>query len=77
LAKYYGFTDEELEFISNYDSRRVSAGSIENRNGILRGHFPEKHNWNLTSQKQIDKVVSKINLTPMKYLGYKTPFVKI
>jgi IS30 family transposase len=27
----------------------------------------------LTSQKQIDTVVSKINLTPMKYLGYKTP----
>jgi IS30 family transposase len=48
-------------------------GSIENRNGILRRYFPKKHNWSLTSQKQIDKVVSKINLTPMKCLGYKTP----
>jgi IS30 family transposase len=27
----------------------------------------------LTTQKKIDKVVSKINATPMKYLGYKTP----
>jgi IS30 family transposase len=48
-------------------------GSIENRNGILRRYFPKKHDWNLTSQKQIDKVVRKINLTPMKCLGYKTP----
>jgi IS30 family transposase len=27
----------------------------------------------LTSRKKIDKVVSKINATPMKCLGYKTP----
>jgi IS30 family transposase len=48
-------------------------GSIENRNGILRRYFPKKHNWNLTSQKQIDRAVNKINLTPMKCLDYKTP----
>ncbi|MDR1533457.1 MAG: hypothetical protein LBS62_14975 [Clostridiales bacterium] len=47
--------------------------SIENRNGILRRYFPKKHNWRLTTQKKIDKVVSKINATPMKCLGYKTP----
>jgi IS30 family transposase len=48
-------------------------GSIENRNGILRRYFPKKHNWRLTTQKKIDKVVSKINATPMKCLGFKTP----
>jgi IS30 family transposase len=48
-------------------------GSIENRNGILRRYFPKKHDWRLTTQKEIDKVVSKINATPMKCLGYKTP----
>jgi IS30 family transposase len=48
-------------------------GSIENRNGILRRYFPKRHNWRLTTQKKIDKVVSKINATPMKCLGYKTP----
>jgi IS30 family transposase len=54
-------------------------GSIENRNGILRRYFPKKHNWSLTTQKKIDKVVSNINATPMKCLGFKTPaevFVK-
>jgi IS30 family transposase len=48
-------------------------GSIENRNAILRRYFPKKHNWHLTTQKQIDKVLVKINSTPMKCLGYKTP----
>jgi IS30 family transposase len=48
-------------------------GSIENRNGILRRYFHKKHNWALTGQKEINKVVSRINSTPMKCLGYKTP----
>jgi IS30 family transposase len=49
-------------------------GSIENRNGILRRYFPKKHDWRLTTQKQIDKVIRNINSTPMKCLGYKTPY---
>ncbi|MHB9291454.1 hypothetical protein Holit_00530 [Hollandina sp. SP2] len=48
-------------------------GSIENQNGILRRYFQKKHHWRLTTQKSIDKVVSKIKVTPMKCLGYKTP----
>jgi IS30 family transposase len=48
-------------------------GSIENRNGILRRYFPKNHNWRLTTQKEIDIVVNKINATPMKCLGFKTP----
>jgi IS30 family transposase len=48
-------------------------GSIENRNGVLRRSFPKKHNWDLTEQKEIDTVINKINLTPMKCLSYKTP----
>jgi IS30 family transposase len=48
-------------------------GSIENRNGILRRYFPKKHNWALTTQKKLDKVLNKINSTPMKCLGFKSP----
>jgi IS30 family transposase len=48
-------------------------GSIENRNGILRRYYPKKYNFSLTTQKQIDKICKKINSTPMKCLGYKTP----
>jgi IS30 family transposase len=48
-------------------------GSIENRNGILRRYYPKKYDWRLTGQTEIDKVVSTINATPMKCLGFKTP----
>jgi hypothetical protein len=41
-------------------------GSIQNRNGIPRRCFPKKHNWSIRTEKGIDKVVNKINATPMK-----------
>jgi IS30 family transposase len=47
--------------------------SIENRNGILRRYFPQKHNWGLTTEKKIDKIVNKINAMLMKCLGFRTP----
>jgi hypothetical protein len=37
----------------------VSAGSIENRNGILRRFFPKKHDWRLTKKTELDKVLRK------------------
>jgi IS30 family transposase len=68
-------TDNELGtrsyFCKPYHS--WEKGSIENRNGILRRYFPKKHDWVLTTQKELNKVVNKINSTPMKCLGYKTP----
>lgn len=49
-------------------------GSVENRNGILRRYFPKKHNWDLTSQEELDKVICKINSMPMKCLAFRTPY---
>ena len=48
-------------------------GSIENRIGMIRRYFPKKTDWSLITQKQLDKVVKKINTRPMKCLGFKTP----
>jgi IS30 family transposase len=39
---------------------RWEKGSIENRNGILRRYFPKKHNWALTTQKELNKALNKI-----------------
>jgi IS30 family transposase len=67
-------TNKELRtksyFCKPYHSWK--KGSIENRNGILRRYFPKKHGWVLTGQKELNKVVDRINSTPMKCLGYKT-----
>lgn len=68
-------TDEILKtkayFCNPYHS--WEKGSIENRTGMIRRYFPKKTNWSLITQKQIDKVVNKINTRPMKCLGFKTP----
>ena len=68
-------TDEILKtkayFCNPYHS--WEKGSIENRIGMIRRYFPKKTNWSLITQKQIDKVVKKINTRPMKCLGFKTP----
>jgi len=48
-------------------------GSVENGNGVLRYDLPRSANIDSLSQKQIDKIVDKINNRPMKCLGFKTP----
>ena len=40
---------------------------------MIRRYFPKKTDWSLITQKQLDKVVRKINNRPMKCLGFKTP----
>jgi IS30 family transposase len=52
---------------------RREKGGIEVLGGILRRYFPQKHKWRLTARKKIDTVVSGINATPVKCLGFKTP----
>jgi IS30 family transposase len=58
-------------FCKPYHSRE--KGSIENRNGILRRYFPKRHNWGLTTQKELNNIVDRINNTPMKCLRFRTP----
>lgn len=48
-------------------------GTNENTNGLLRQYFPKGTDFNLVSQKEIDKVVHKLNNRPRKCLGYRTP----
>ena len=48
-------------------------GTNENTNGLLRQYFPKGTDFNLISQKEIDKVVDKLNNRPRKCLGYRTP----
>ena len=48
-------------------------GSVENGNGVLRYDLPRSTNIGSLSQKQIDKIVDRINNRPMKCLGFSTP----
>ncbi len=58
---------------SRNEAGHWEKGSIENRIGMIRRYVPKKTDWSLITQKQLDKVVKKINTRPMKCLGFKTP----
>ena len=58
-------------FCDPYSS--YQKGSVENGNGVLRYDLPRSSNIDSLSQKQIDKIVDKINNRPMKCLDFRTP----
>lgn len=48
-------------------------GKNENTNGRLRRVFPKRFDFSTITQRQLDKVVYKMNHTPRKSLFWKTP----
>lgn len=48
-------------------------GTVENRNGIVRRYFPKGTNFDNVSEVELLAVQNKINSTPMKLLGFRTP----
>jgi IS30 family transposase len=49
-------------------------GLNEHTNGLLRQYLPKKIPFDTLTQKQLDKIVAKINNRPRKVLGYRTPY---
>lgn len=47
-------------------------GSVENGNGVLRFELPRTTPINGMSQKEINRLVQRINRRPMKCLGYRS-----
>jgi IS30 family transposase len=48
-------------------------GLNENTNGLVRQYFPKKSDFSKITDRQLDKVVGKLNNRPRKTLGYKSP----
>jgi IS30 family transposase len=49
-------------------------GLNEHTNGLIRQYLPKKIPFDTLTQKQLDKIVYKINNRPRKVLGYLTPY---
>lgn len=49
-------------------------GTIENRNGIIRQYLPKQTDFRQLTPELIRKIQDSINYTPMKCLGYLTPY---
>jgi IS30 family transposase len=54
--------------------RSWERGLNEHTNGLIRQHLPKKIPFNTLTQKQLDKIVDKINNRPRKVLGCLTPY---
>ncbi len=48
-------------------------GLNENTNGLVRQYFPKKSDFSKITDREINKVVERLNNRPRKTLGYKTP----
>ena len=48
-------------------------GLNENTNGLVRQYFPKKTDFSKITDRQIERVVERLNNRPRKTLGYKTP----
>jgi IS30 family transposase len=54
--------------------RSWERGLNEHTNGLIRRYLPKKIPFDTPTQKQLDKIVDKINNRPRKVLGYLTPY---
>lgn len=61
----------DFYFAHPYSS--CERGLNENTNGLVRQYFPKKSDFSKITDKQINKVVERLNHRPRKTLGYKTP----
>jgi IS30 family transposase len=41
---------------------------------MIRQYLPKKIPFDMLTQKQLDKIIDKINNCPRKVLGYLTPY---
>jgi IS30 family transposase len=49
-------------------------GLNEHTNGLIRQYLPKKIPFDTRTQRQVDRIVDKINNRPRKVLGYLTPY---
>jgi len=63
----------EAEFYFAHPFASWESSLNENANGLIRQYFPKKHDFTTTTQKQIERVMDKLNNRPRKCLGIKTP----
>lgn len=63
--------DAEFYFAHPYAS--WERGLNENTNGLIRQYFPKKWDFQTITQKEVNRVMDKLNNRPRKCLGIKTP----
>ena len=63
--------DSMVYFVDAYSS--YQRGSNENLNGLIRQYYPKRSDFKHLTQKQVNKVQTKLNNRPRKRYNYRTP----
>ncbi len=63
----------EAAFYFAHPYHSWERGLNENTNGLVRQYFPKKSEFSKITERQVAKVVDRLNNRPRKTLGYKTP----
>jgi len=64
-------TNTAVYFADAYSS--YQRGSNENLNGLIRQYYPKRSDFKHLTQKQVNKVQTKLNNRPRKRYNYRTP----
>jgi len=64
----------ELKFYFAHPYAAWERGTNENTNGLLRQYFPKKSDFQLVSNKELERAMTRLNFRPRKSLRFKTPF---
>lgn len=64
-------TEMDVYFCDPYSPWQ--RGTNENTNGLLRHYFPKGIDWQTVKNKELARVVDKLNNRPRKCLNYLTP----
>lgn len=62
-----------IDFYFAHPYSSWERGANENTNGLLRRHFPKKTDFNKVGNTKLQDVVFRLNNTPRKCLGFRTP----
>jgi len=61
----------EAYFAHPYSS--WARATNENTNGLMRQHFPKKHDFDTITEKDTNRVPHRLNNRPRSYLRFKSP----
>jgi IS30 family transposase len=63
----------QLDFYFAHPYASWERGLNENTNGLVRQYFPKKSSFSKITDRDVQKVMDRLNNRPRKRLGFKTP----